>query len=160
MQACRGELVGWSNKPNGALALIILLDQFTRNLFRNTPKAYSGDIHALEILNKSIDHALDRKLSPVSRIWFYHPFHHSEQLSEQDRGLKLLEELKKGSLVKWHSYIDHSIAGWTRHRNIVSQFGRFPHRNEVLRRTSTKEELSFLATSGQSFGQGPIRIND
>jgi uncharacterized protein (DUF924 family) len=159
-QACDGKLVDWQATPDGALALILLLDQFTRNLYRSTPDAYLGDPHAFEIVNTVIRSELDRKLDPVPRIWLYHPFHHSERVEEQDRGLALLNELLREASVEWKPHVERSIQGWTRHRNIVCQFGRFPHRNKVLGRASTKEEITFLDSNGESFGQGPRRIGD
>jgi uncharacterized protein (DUF924 family) len=103
---------------------------------------------------------LDRKLGPVPRIWLYHPFHHSERVEEQDRGLALLNELLGEASAEWKPHVERSIQGWTRHRNIVCRFGRFPHRNKVLGRASTKEEITFLESNGESFGQGPRRIGD
>ena len=159
-QAYEGKLTNWSQTPNGSLALIILLDQFTRNLFRSTPQAYIGDNLALKIVKQSIADGQDSYLNPVSSIWFYHPFHHSEELKEQDTGLELLDSLKKRSPAKWHAYIEKSIVGWANHRSIISRYDRFPHRNYVLGREDTSEELLFLKTSGQSFGQGPERVQD
>lgn len=159
-QACDGRLADWQTSSDGALALVLLLDQFTRNLFRSTPDAYLGDPHAFKVVTAAIDAGLDRELGPVPRIWLYHPFHHSELIGEQDRGLGLLERLRSESPTEWHPYIERSIKGWTRHRNIVSRFGRFPHRNDVLGRESTPEELTFLQTDGESFGQGPRRVGD
>ncbi|MGI9425940.1 MAG: DUF924 family protein, partial [Hyphomicrobiaceae bacterium] len=80
--ACSRELVGWASAPKGALALILLLDQFTRNIYRHSPAAYRGDVHSLEIVKDVIANKLDRTLHPVERIWLYHPFHHAEQLDE------------------------------------------------------------------------------
>ncbi len=159
-QACDGKLADWQTTPDGALALVLLLDQFTRNLFRSTPDAYLGDPHAFEIVNTAIKSGLDRELGPVPRIWLYHPFHHSEQIVEQDRGLELLNNLSREASAEWKPHVERSIQGWTRHRNIVDRFGRFPHRNEVLGRSSTEEELTFLNSDGESFGQGPQRVGD
>ena len=154
-RACAGELADWQETPQGALALILLLDQFTRNLYRNTTDAYAGDARAFEIVCRAIDRKLDLDLHPVERIWLYHPFHHSEQVEEQDRGLALLDAVLNAAPEPWHRYVRRSIKGWTRHRNIVARFGRFPHRNAVLGRECTEEELTFLADDGESFGQGP-----
>ena len=153
-RACAREFMGWRNTPDGALALILLLDQFTRNLYRATVEAYAGDPCAFEIVNDAIDQGLDRALHPVARIWLYHPFHHSEVVAEQDRGLGLLRELRQHADSAWHAYVERSIKGWTRHRDIVARFGRFPHRNAVLGRDSTPEELAYMAAGGRSFGQG------
>jgi len=159
-QACARQLMAWQSTPSGALALILLLDQFTRNLYRNTPQAYGGDACAFEVLNQAIDEKLDTALPPVSRIWLYHPFHHAEDAEDQDRGLDLLNMLLKEATAEWQPYVKLSIEGWTRHRNIVARFGRFPHRNAVLSRDSTSEELKFLRTNSEAFGQGPKLKND
>jgi len=152
--ACARELMGWQDTPDGTLALILLLDQFTRNLHRNTVEAYVGDECAFEIVNHAIDTGLDQVLHPVARIWLYHPFHHSEAVAEQDRGLGLLRDLRQNADPAWHAYVERSITGWTRHRDIVAKFGRFPHRNDVLGRESTSEERVHMAAGGESFGQG------
>ncbi len=154
-QACARELMAWQSTPDGALALILLLDQFTRNLYRNTPQAYAGDACAFEIVTRAIEQKLDTALPPVSRIWLYHPFHHAEDVEDQDRGLVLLNALRQEAPAEWHAYVERSIKGWTRHRNIVARFGRFPHRNAVLARDTTDEEHMFLKTYGEAFGQGP-----
>ena len=159
-RACDGELSHWVSTARGALALIIILDQFTRNIFRNTPYAYSGDELAINIVNISIKRGHDKVLSPASTIWLYHPFHHSEKVEEQDYGLALLYSLKERSPKAWQDYIKKSIAGWTRHRQIISRFGRFPHRNHILKRETTSEEKIFLNQNGRSFGQGPRLVND
>ena len=154
-KACNGELMVWNNVPDGALALILLLDQFTRNLYRNTVNAYRGDLLAYQTVQETIQKGLDLDLHPVKRIWLYHPFHHSESLEQQDYGIALLQQIHEGAPRVWREYIKQSIVGWTRHRDIVAQFGRFPHRNEVLSRPSTPEEIEFLASHGDFFGQGP-----
>ena len=153
-RACAREFMGWRDTPDGALALVLLLDQFTRNLYRGTVDAYAGDACAFEIVNHAIDQGLDRALHPVALIWLYHPFHHSEIVAEQDRGLGLLRALRQRAEPPWHAYVERSIEGWTRHRDIVARFGRFPHRNAVLGRDSTTQELAHLAADGESFGQG------
>ena len=149
-----GELSGWRETPDGALAMVLLLDQFTRNLYRGTAEAYAGDALAFEIVNHAIDRGLDRALHPVARIWLFHPFHHREDVAEQDRGLALLRALRRDADPAWHGYVERSIRGWTRHRDIVARFGRFPHRNAVLGRDSTVREQAYMAAGGESFGQG------
>ena len=153
-RACKGTLSDWQATANGALALIVLLDQFTRNIYRGTPAAYSGDPFAFEIVNRAIDRNIDQELHPVARIWLYHPFHHAEDVEEQHKGIALLNGLLQSAPVLWHPYIERSIRGWSRHRDIVARFGRFPHRNQVLGRMSTDKERAFLAADGQTFGQG------
>ncbi|MDC0985709.1 DUF924 domain-containing protein [Alphaproteobacteria bacterium] len=154
-QATNRTLSDWRKTPDGALALILLLDQFTRNLYRFSTKAYAGDAHAFEVVTWVIGRGLDRELPPVSRIWLYHPFHHSEQAKAQDQGLMLLDSVLSAAAPEWQGYVQRSITGWTRHHDIVARFGRFPHRNAVLGRSSTKEEREFLAADGNTFGQGP-----
>ena len=158
-RACARELMGWRNTPDGALALVLLLDQFTRNLHRGRVEAYAGDRCAFEVVNHAIDRGLDRTLHPVARIWLYHPFHHREDVAEQDRGLGLLRVLRQQADPAWHAYVERSIAGWARHRDVVARFGRFPHRNAVLGRDSTTDELAHLAADGRRFGQG-LPAND
>ncbi|MEM7751132.1 MAG: DUF924 family protein [Pseudomonadota bacterium] len=153
-QACERKLMGWADTSGGALALILLLDQFTRNIYRHSPAAYGGDACAMDAVQSVIAQELDQELHPVSRIWLYHPFHHSEDVAKQDYGLSLLERLKAASPEEWQPYVQHSITGWTRHRNIVAEYGRFPHRNDVLGRQSTQDELAFLAKGAEAFGQG------
>ncbi len=151
--ACEGGLCEWEASPEGCFGLILLLDQFTRNLFRGTPDAWKGDPRAFRVVNQAIDAGLDRALHPVERIWLYHPFHHSESPAEQDRGLGLLNTLRAEAASDWQPYVDQSIQGWTRHRNIVAEFGRFPHRNAILGRESTPAEAAFLAAGAENFGQ-------
>ena len=148
------ELADWQGTPDGALALILLLDQFTRNIHRGTVRAYDGDVRAFEVVEHAIGCGLDTALHPVACIWLYHPFHHSEDRGEQDRGLDLLRALKQRADPAWRAYVDRSIQGWTRHRDIVARFGRFPHRNRVLGRPSTAEEEAHMAAGGESYGQG------
>jgi len=155
-EACAGGLADWEETADGTLALILLLDQFTRNIYRNTTDAYRGDARAFEIVKRAIGRGQDAELHLVPRIWLYHPFHHAENIIEQDRGLELLNAVLDASAEEWHVYIRRSIKGWTRHRNIVARFGRFPHRNEVLSRENTEAERAFLNADGEAFGQGPI----
>jgi uncharacterized protein (DUF924 family) len=151
--ACNGGLAEWEETPEGAFVLILLLDQFTRNLFRGTPDAWKGDPRAFDVVNQAIAAGLDKALHPVERIWLYHPFHHSESPANQDQGLALLNALHNEAAPEWRPYVDQSIQGWTRHRNIVAEFGRFPHRNAILGRENTRAEEAFLAKGVENFGQ-------
>ncbi|MBT3661256.1 MAG: DUF924 family protein [Rhodospirillaceae bacterium] len=121
----------------------------------NTPNAYLGDKRAFEIMQDAMEQGLDQELHLVARIWFYHPYHHAEDLAEQDHGIALLNTLLSASPAPWHRYIGRSIKGWTRHRNIIARFGRFPHRNAVLGHKNTNAERTFLNLDGEAFGQGP-----
>ena len=104
--ACEGKYEDWQQSADGNLALILLLDQFTRNLYRNTPEAYLGDPRAFEIVYAAIENGLDRELHPVPRIWLYHPFHHSESVGEQDRGIRLLHKIVAEVPSEWHPYVE------------------------------------------------------
>lgn len=157
--ACDGKLTHWGESATGALALIILLDQFTRNVYRNSPLAYRGDDLAFDIADRAVKKRLDEELSVPGCIFLYHPFHHSESLKQQNRVIELLKMLRKRSAETWHDYVDLSIEGFGRHRSIVARFGRFPHRNAVLGRESTTEEIAFLDKSPDAFGQGPKSKN-
>lgn len=131
------------DSPETALALIIVLDQFPRNMFRDTPQAFSTDPQALKICRKSIKNKLDCRLIPdEQRLFLYMPFMHSENLADQEEGLGMFSRLSdKGNA---HQY---AVA----HRNIIARFGRFPHRNTILGRTSTPEEIEFLKEPLSSF---------
>jgi uncharacterized protein (DUF924 family) len=132
---------------------VILLDQFTRNLYRGTPEAYCGDPIALAVATRAL--ALDRALSIPGRIFLYHPFHHSEVIAEQNRGVALLERLEQESPPEWRGYLRRSVLGFERHRDTVARFGRFPHRNRVLGRPCTPAEVAFLEADPNAFGQAP-----
>jgi uncharacterized protein (DUF924 family) len=135
--AARGEFNGWQTKPNGALALILLLDQFPRNAFRGTPRMYTTDADARRIAAATVDRGLDRRLSKQLRIFVYLPFSHSEDIADQDRSVALYEQLGE---------VAASIS--ERHRDIIRRFGRFPHRNLILGRDTTAREQEFLDRGG------------
>lgn len=135
--ACRGELDDWQRTPGGALALILLLDQFPRNAFRGTARMYASDARALEIASTAIAAGRDRHTDADLRLFFYLPFAHSEQLADQERSVALCRGLDQKSL-------SHAEG----HRDIVKRFGRFPHRNPILGRTMTAEEQRFLDEGG------------
>lgn len=143
--ALTGGLSTWAGEPEGCLALILLLDQFPRNLFRNTARAFDGDMRALELAKKALAEGYDRKLLPLQRLFLYLPFEHSEDLADQDRSVALLEKLSQETDdPSWHHYA-------VLHRDIIACFGRFPHRNTALGREMTEEEKSFLTQPNSSF---------
>jgi len=135
--AARGDLNEWELTPEGALAVVLLLDQFPRNMFRGTRRVYSTDQTALLAADRAVERGRDREVEPELRRFFYLPFMHSEALHHQDRSVTLNEGLGDPEVLKWARH----------HRDIVARFGRFPHRNEVLGRESTPEEAAFLAGS-------------
>jgi len=135
--ACRGELDDWQRTPGGALALILLLDQFPRNAFRGTPRMYVSDTRAQKAAEAAIAAGHDRHIDADLRLFFYLPFAHSEALADQERSVALCRDLDEKSLA-------HAEG----HRDIVKRFGRFPHRNLILGRAMTDEEQRFLDQGG------------
>ncbi|HEX5612731.1 MAG TPA: DUF924 family protein [Burkholderiales bacterium] len=136
--AAAGELADWRHSPGDCLALIILLDQFPRNMFRGTAKAFSTDAMALDAAKHAVDTGLDRSMSDVQRTFVYLPFEHSESLADQERALEL--------------FAGNPNFEWARkHWEIVRRFGRFPHRNAILGRESTAAEIEFLKEPGSGF---------
>jgi len=144
--AIAGQLGDWAANPPGALALFILLDQFPRNLFRNTARAFAGDAIALALAERVVEQGWDRKLLPVERVFVYLPFEHSESLADQDRSIALFSALA-GEYPETASYLDYAH----RHRDVIVRFGRFPHRNAALGRTSSAAETDYLAQPGSGF---------
>ena len=135
--AARGDLGEWELTPEGALALVLLLDQFPRNMFRGTKAAYRTDPAALMAADRAIEKGYDRKVDPALRCFFYLPFMHAEDLAQQERSLALNESLGDPEITKWARH----------HQEIVARFGRFPHRNAILGRETTPEEAQFLEES-------------
>jgi uncharacterized protein (DUF924 family) len=135
--AARGELAGWLATPLGALALILLLDQFPRNAFRGTPRMYATDGLARETAHVAIDAGFDRAVERELRLFFYLPFGHSEDPVDQERSVVLNGQLGEPEFSKAR-----------RHHDIVRRFGRFPHRNPILGRAMTEEEQRFLDEGG------------
>lgn len=142
---------GWASTPLGRLALILLLDQFTRNVFRGTPRAFSGDAKALRLCTEGLDAGSDRLLHPVHRSFFYLPLEHSEDLSTQRRSIQCFEKLAREAPAPLRPGMEDARDYAVRHFAIVERFGRFPHRNAILGRVSTEAELAFLAEPGSSF---------
>ena len=142
--ALGGGYADWTD-ARGTLARVLLLDQFTRNSFRDTPRAFAGDALALALAREAIERGYDRSLIPVERWFLYMPFEHAEDRAAQAASVDLFTRLRD----------ETGLAGplrWARrHAEIIHRFGRFPHRNAILGRVSTPEELAFLATPGSSF---------
>jgi uncharacterized protein (DUF924 family) len=143
--AAAGELSSWSTTPRGSLALIILLDQMSRNMFRGTPQAFAFDGQALAVARHAVDAGFDHALLPVERMFLYLPFEHSEDPGHQDRCLELFERLQ--AFPEMALPIDYA----RRHREVIARFGRFPHRNPILGRPSTPEEEDYLSQPGVGF---------
>jgi uncharacterized protein (DUF924 family) len=143
--AARGELESWRAEPESMLALVIVLDQFSRNLHRGDARAFAQDGHALECAKQAVARGDDRTLLPVQRQFLYLPFEHSEDLADQEKGVELMRSLEEFEETR-------GLTAWAeKHRDIVRRFGRFPHRNAILGRASTPAELDFLKRPGSSF---------
>ena len=143
--AAAGHLAAWMAAPDPCLALILLLDQLPRNLFRGSPSAYCRDADARTASAHAVDRGFDRLVAPVRRWFFYLPFEHSEDLADQQRSLDLY-----GSLPADQDR-DPCLRAAQRHYDIIARFGRFPHRNEALGRASTAAEAAFLREPGSRF---------
>ena len=144
-RADQGLCDDWALERDAALALILLLDQMPRNLFRGTPAAFACDPHARRIAGASIARGFDRAVPPIRRLFFYLPFEHSEELADQERSLALYEAMPRTS--DYERHLDSA----RRHHAIIARFGRFPHRNRALGRATTEAEETFLKEPGSSF---------
>jgi len=139
-----GALDAWAETPKGGLALLILLDQVSRNLHRGTAEAFAADAKARTIARAMLARGLDQALTPVERMFVYLPFEHSEDLADQDLSVRLFAALDAASGGDIHDYA-------VRHRDVIRRFGRFPHRNAALGRANTPEEDAYLAEPDAGF---------
>jgi uncharacterized protein (DUF924 family) len=146
-RACAGELDGWTESPRGTLALVILLDQFSRNLHRGNPRSWSSDDKTQSIVEGALERGLDQQLAPYERLFLYMPLMHAEDLGAQVRCIEKMKELAETAGQDFAGNVDYA----KRHHAIIERFGRFPHRNEILGRHSTDEEKEFLTQPGSSF---------
>lgn len=143
--AAGGGLGDWEREPESALALVVVLDQFSRNLFRNDARAFAQDARALRVAKAIVERGWDRERLPVERQFLYLPFEHAEDMAEQDRAMALFGALEGFPETK-------GLTEWAeKHRVIIRRFGRFPHRNAALGRVSTPEEIAFLREPNSSF---------
>jgi len=139
-----GHLDHWAFTPKGALALIVLLDQLSRNVFRGSAEAFAADAHAREIARRTIADRLDAVLTPVERMFVYLPFQHAENIEDQDESVRLFETLRD-------SYGADTVDHAYRHRDVIREFGRFPRRNVALGRSNTPEEDAYLEKPGVEY---------
>ncbi|WP_417687597.1 DUF924 family protein [Roseibium sp.] len=135
-----GSLSDWRDTPHGCLALIILLDQFTRNIFRNSPLAFEADGAAVDLATHALEYGFDKAYPTDARAFFYLPFEHAEDMDAQGRAVDLFRQLGN------QDYYHYALI----HMDVIRRFGRFPHRNEVLGRQTTAEEKAFLDDGGFS----------
>ena len=152
-QAAAGRLSAWESGPRRRLALILLLDQFPRNIFRGTPQAFAQDRRALELTLDGMQVGGDATLDPVERIFFYMPLMHAESLDIQEEGVAAFKRLLDEAPAEMRATFEANLASACEHRELIARFERFPHRNRILGRDSTEEELRWLASLGHSFGQ-------
>ena len=145
-RALRGELADWAAQPKSALAQILLLDQFTRNAWRDTPRAFAGDARALRVATAMVGARQDEALPPQWRAFAYLPFEHAEGLAMQDEAVRLFTRLADQA-----PELADMLAYAHKQRAVVHRFGRFPHRNAVLGRQSTADEAAFLREPGSRF---------
>jgi uncharacterized protein (DUF924 family) len=146
-QAIAGGLREWDAEgPQGVLARLLVLDQFTRNAWRNTPQSFAGDQLALAAARQLVDSGAHKELPPLQRAFVYMPFEHAEDAYMQERAVELFT-----NLAAEHPGFDEMLDYAHRHRGVIARFGRFPHRNEILGRDSTPEEIEFLRQPGSRF---------
>ena len=137
--AMAGELDEWAREPQGALALVLVLDQMSRNIHRGTPRAFAGDARALAVTEAAVGRHFDVQLPEAARRWLYMPYMHSEVRAVQERGLSFFLQRLEDAETQFHA---------RQHADIIRRFGRFPHRNAILGRRSSEAEESFLADGG------------
>lgn len=151
--AIDGKLSSWNESAEGALALIILLDQFSRNIHRGSARAFAADAMARETLQLLLNDGIEAELTIVQRSFLYMPLEHSESLEDQNRSVALFEQLLSDAPAAGKAHAQNCLDFAVHHREIIQRFGRFPHRNQVLGRAPTPEEQSYLDGGGARFGQ-------
>jgi uncharacterized protein (DUF924 family) len=152
--AASGIYDNWTDEPDSCLALIILLDQFPRNMYRGTAEVFRHDIRALAFAREGVEKQHLKQLSVPEQAFFLMPYQHSENLDVQEEGVRLYNIVAQAAAEEWcelaEGYRDFAV----RHHDIIEQFGRFPHRNQALGRKSTPAEEQYLESGGDTFGQG------
>jgi uncharacterized protein (DUF924 family) len=152
-RAGRGELAAWADSPRRRLSLIILLDQFPRQIYRGTPQAFAYDPQALSLTLSGMQSAADGALNIVERLFFYMPLQHTESTEVQDESVSNYKRLVAESPPELKSTFEASLHWAEEHRALIRQFGRFPHRNRILGRANTPEEEAYLKKTADRFGQ-------
>jgi uncharacterized protein (DUF924 family) len=152
--ASSGAIDYWAHQPRGRLALIILLDQFRRNIYRGTAEAFAKDKAALKLCVEGAMQKKDKGLTPVQRVFFYMPLQHAESRKVQKKSVEIFQRLAEAVSPTYRETFETVAHFAELHHDIIEQFGRFPHRNKVLGRKNTPEEEEYLAGEGPTFGQG------
>lgn len=150
-QALAGQLQDWQGEPEGWLAKLLLLDQLPRMIFRDTPRAFAGDLLARPLALHGLAQGWDQQLPPIQRVFTYLVLEHAEDLVLQDQAVQLFQVLREQAVAAerglFADYLDYAV----RHQQVIARFGRFPHRNQILGRTSSTEESAFLLEPGSRF---------
>lgn len=149
--ALAGQHDAWTDTAQGRLALLIVLDQFTRNSFRGKPESFAGDDRALRIALEGIARGHDIAVPPMPRTFCYLPLEHAEDAAMQSRSVALFQALRDAPDAQPKPFFDGSLDYAHKHQDVIRRFGRFPHRNAILGRTSTPDELAYLAQPGAGF---------
>lgn len=150
-QAAANQLDDWTEAPRSMLALILLLDQMPRNIYRDTPQAFAFDELARQCCHLALAMGLDQALPPIARVFVYLPLEHAEDLDDQEYVVQLMRGLAKAASAEDKPAFDGYADYARRHHAVIERFGRFPHRNRILGRESTPEEVEFLKQPGSSF---------
>lgn len=151
--AATGELDTWKSTARGTLALIILLDQFPLNIYRKTARAFDFEQQAIAICKEGLQRNFDQQLHLVERSFFYMPLEHSENLEDQNLSVACFESLHKAAADRHQGFTSETLKYANEHQQTIAKYGRFPYRNDVLGRTSSAEELSYLDSGGKRYGQ-------
>ncbi|MDP3583527.1 MAG: DUF924 family protein [Thiobacillus sp.] len=149
--ATAGRLDHWAHTPRGRLALVIVLDQFPHHIHRDQPQAFATDPQSLALSLAALESGEDRKLAPIERVFLYLPLEHAESIEMQEQSVSLYEQLANEAATDERALFDNFLDYARKHLDVVARFGRFPHRNEILGRPSTPEELEFLKQPGSRF---------
>ena len=152
-EAAEGKLDHWIRSPRGTLALILLLDQFRRNIYRGSAEAYAGDRKALKLCVEGAMNKGDKGLSAIQRVFFYMPLQHAESRKVQTKSVSIYQRLAEAVSATYTETFETIAQFAELHHDIVEQFGRFPHRNKILKRENTPEEEEYLAGDAPDFGQ-------
>ena len=150
-EALAGGLATWCEDPRGTLALVLLLDQFTRNIYRDTPRAFAGDTRALALARAAFSSGSAAALRPLERVFLAMPLMHAEDLAVQDESVALFAALSDDAPPALRTLLANNHRYAVAHRDIIARFGRYPHRNAILGRASSDEEVAFLKEPGSSF---------
>ena len=149
--AGKGELAGWAATPRGRLALIVVLDQFPHHIHRDHGQSFAYDAQSLALAMEMIERGEDAHLTPIERVFVYLPLEHAESIEVQDLSVALYETLANEAVAAERQLFDGFLDYARKHRDVVARFGRFPHRNELLGRPDTAEEIEFLKQPGSRF---------